>query len=206
VIRSYLPKDEQHLYMVCLKTGDSGNDGSHLFLNPSVLGERYVGPYIHMQPELSFVLVDSLGVCGYVLGALDSTTFYQRYFNEWIPKMKKKYPESEKELSIKENKKDFELIQHFHNPGNAIDINNPMFVEYPSHLHIDLLARAQGMALGHHMMETLLENLKNKGSKGVWLEMSPTNFRALKFYSKIGFKKLKETEEDLILGMKFEQK
>jgi len=59
--------------------------------------------------------------------------------------------------------------------------------QYPSHLHIDVLERAQGKGLGTALLSRLLNELRSKGSKGVHLEMSSTNYKALKFYKKFGF-------------------
>ncbi len=74
-------------------TGDAGNDGRAFYNDPNILGYRYVFPYIHLSTELSFVLEDSDGnICGYVLGALNSNAFYERFVNEWLPKMKQRYP------------------------------------------------------------------------------------------------------------------
>ena len=53
---------------------------------------RFVGPYCVLSSELSFVLEDSEGVCGYVLGVLDSQRFYERIKKEWLPLMCSKYP------------------------------------------------------------------------------------------------------------------
>lgn len=106
VIRPATVQDEDALYFVCLKTGNSGADGSAFYNDLRVLGRRYVenflnvpdwktrwvGPYIHLEQDLAFVLEDDQGVCGYVLGAFDSQQFYERYLNEWIPKMKQIYP------------------------------------------------------------------------------------------------------------------
>lgn len=53
---------------------------------------RFVGPYLEFCRDLSFVLEDSLGVCGYVLAALDSKKFYQTFKEEWLPKVLALYP------------------------------------------------------------------------------------------------------------------
>lgn len=53
---------------------------------------RYVGPYTTLSPELSFVVEDSEGVCGYVLAALDSSQFYDGFLNDWLPTIIGKYP------------------------------------------------------------------------------------------------------------------
>lgn len=93
IIRQCTIEDEDAAIVVCLKTGNSGDDGTMFYNDPKVLGRRYVSPYIHLSPDLAFVLSDSQGnVYGYVLAALDSTSFYQRYINEWLPKMKQLYP------------------------------------------------------------------------------------------------------------------
>ena len=38
------------------------------------------------------MLEDPQGVCGYVLAALDSKLFYQRFKNDWLPKVLSLYP------------------------------------------------------------------------------------------------------------------
>ena len=70
-------------------------------LNQLLLSCRYVGPYIHLCPDFAFVVEDEEGVCGYILGALDSRLFYEQYTKEWLPKLL-----SEHKLP-KKNKEDF---------------------------------------------------------------------------------------------------
>lgn len=64
---------------------------------------------------------------------------------------------------------------------------SPTCSHYPSHLHIDLLPRAQGKGNGRALMTTLLTLLRSRGSTGVHLEMAPTNVGARTFYEKLGF-------------------
>ena len=52
---------------------------------------RFVGPYCMLSPDLSFVLEDSEGVCGYVVGVLDSQKFYEQLIREWLPSLSSKY-------------------------------------------------------------------------------------------------------------------
>ena len=51
-----------------------------------------MGPYTALSPDLSFVLEDAEGVCGYVLAALNSGEFYDRFRREWLPSVGKQYP------------------------------------------------------------------------------------------------------------------
>src|SRR5215212_11253764 len=92
-IRPGTPADERAAYHVCLKTGDHGADGEPFYReDPDALGRIYVGPYLAYEPELSFILEDEQGVCGYALGAFDSRNFYARYETEWRPEVCAKFP------------------------------------------------------------------------------------------------------------------
>ena len=53
---------------------------------------RFVGPYLTLSSDLSFVLEDNEGVCGYVLAALDSSQFYHEFRTKWLPQIVGKYP------------------------------------------------------------------------------------------------------------------
>src|SRR3954471_1736799 len=72
------------LYEVCLKTGDSGKDGTALHDDPSLLGKVYVGPYVMLEPDLAFALEGPNGAAGYLLGALDTPDFNRRCESEWL--------------------------------------------------------------------------------------------------------------------------
>ena len=61
---------------------------------------------------------------------------------------------------------------------------------YPSHLHIDLLPRAQGRGLGRRMLEEVMDTLARRGSPGAHLGVSTLNRRALGFYQRLGFREL----------------
>lgn len=125
-------------------------------------------------------MLDSEGVCGYVLGALDSTPFYAKVMEDWFPKIREQYPEPDPNSTTDED----EVIRLFYNEVLTFPEE---WSAFPSHLHIDLIARAQGKGLGTIMLTRLLAALKAKGSKGVHLEMSSRNDKALRFYQKFGF-------------------
>jgi ribosomal protein S18 acetylase RimI-like enzyme len=195
VIRRAEPRDKDAAYAVCLQTGDSGRDAAHLYADPMALGNIYVGPYLTFEPELSFVLEDAKGVCGYTLGALDSKRFYDRYLNEWLPPLRATHPQpTGNPLGWTRDQQAWNL---YHHP----EIFWPeAYEQYSSHLHIDLVARAQGHGLGREMMSVLLEELSTRGSTGAHLAMAIDNVRAERFYKKLGFHELARTADTLILG------
>lgn len=194
-IRRCEPRDWDAVYEVCLRTGDDGKDGTHLFDDPKALGHIYVGPYMKLEPELAFVLEDGQGVCGYVLGAFDSKKFYACYLNEWLPGIRRNYSEPTGDPAQWSHTQ--RACWQYYHP--EIFWPEP-YEDYPSHLHIDLLPRAQGRRLGGEMMRLLLAALIERGSIGTHLAMALSNARAERFYKKLGFHELARRSEALYLG------
>jgi len=195
VIRRAEPRDTDGAYAVCLHTGDSGRDAAHLYTDPKALGNIYVGPYLKFEPDLSFVLEDAQGVCGYTLGALDTDRFHERYLNEWLPPLRIAFPAPAGKPSGWS--RDEQAWNLYHHP----EIFRPAsYEQYPSHLHIDLMARAQGHGLGREMMNVLLAELIRRHSSGTHLAMAIDNVRAERFYKKLGFHELARSADTLFLG------
>lgn len=168
---------------VCLKTADAGKDGTALFQYPELLWAVYADPYLVFSPQSCFVAEDELGICGYTLAALDSEAMHAWALHEWLPPFQQAYP-----LTLVQScsPQDQELLHLIHEPLPLL----PFVQEYPSHLHIDLLARVQKRGLGRQLIETLLEKLTDLGSKGVHFGVDGGNLNAQAFYHHIGFEDL----------------
>lgn len=198
-IRPYETRDLGALYDICLKTGDTGEDATQLYDDPKLLGYLYAAPYAVFEPDLTFVLEDDTGVCGYILGVLESETFDKWLETEWFSELRKQYPKPTGDEKVWS--RDEKIINQFYD-YDASD-NDDLLDDYPSHLHIDLLPRAQGSGNGRALMETFLAALREKGSRGVHLGTSPKNVRAEKFYLKLSFKELKRQEpHTLVMGQR----
>jgi ribosomal protein S18 acetylase RimI-like enzyme len=181
-IRPAQPADEPVCYRICLQTGDNGHDATRQFDDPNVLGHIYVGPYFQLQPGFAFVLENSDGVCGYVLGALDSPRFYHDYIHLWLPPLQARLPDPDGNPASWNRTQ--QACHEIHHPRTLFPVD---FHPYPSHLHIDLLPRAQRRGWGSRMIETLLQSLQSAGSSGVHLGVAIQNPRARQFYIKLGF-------------------
>jgi ribosomal protein S18 acetylase RimI-like enzyme len=185
-IRPARPEDQPGAYHVCLKTGNYGQDGGPFYRDdPDALGRIFVGPYLAFEPELSLILEDDEGVCGYALGALDSRTFYARYEAEWRPGLCARFP------APAGDPRQWSRVQQVHHWYHHPDYFCPEPYEaYPSHLHIDLLPRAQGRGYGRRMLEQVMATLRRRGSPGAHLGVSELNTPARGFYERLGFKEL----------------
>lgn len=197
-IRKYQPGDEAAAYYVCLKTGNHGDDGEPYYRDdPDALGRIYVGPYLKFQPEFALVLEDEQGVCGYALAALDSKAFFHCYETQWRSELIKQFPAPSGPPAS------WNRVQQVHNVYHHPEYTfAEPYDQYPAHLHIDLLPRAQGQGFGTQLIESLLGLLQAAGAVGVYLEMSAENTRAYHFYVKLGFHELKRTDESILMGMK----
>lgn len=188
-IRDARPEDRAAAYYVCLKTGDYGGDGEPYYADdPDALGRIFVGPYLAFALELGVMLEDDHGVCGYAFGAFDSRAFYARYDSEWRPRLCASYPMPQGDPAT------WTRAQAVHTWYHQPDYFCPEpYDDFPSHLHIDLLDRAQGRGLGRRMMAEVMDRLRRRGSPGVHLGVSVLNVRAQGFYLKLGFRELIRT-------------
>lgn len=185
-LRQGQAQDQAAAYYICLKTGDHGGDGEPFYReDPDALGRIFVGPYLAYEPQLSLILEDGQGVCGYAFGAFDSHQFYQRYEQQWRPALCNQFPMPQGDPAH------WTRPQMVHSWYHRPDYYCPEpYCQYPSHMHIDLLERARGSGWGRRMMEKVMENLKQLGSPGAHLGVSVRNTPALAFYQKLGFHEL----------------
>jgi ribosomal protein S18 acetylase RimI-like enzyme len=196
-IRPYQTKDHNDVYTICLKTGDAGSDASNLYKDPNLLGHIYAGPYINLEPESAFMLEDEIGICGYIIGALDTQSFFNKVKSNWLPALQKQYTEPSEDS--KPWTKDEECIHLLFHPEKP-----ELFPDYPSHLHIDLLNRAQGQGQGKIMMDHFMHYLQSQGSQGFHLGLGINNKRAFHFYKKYGLVELMRNDETIFMGLSLE--
>jgi ribosomal protein S18 acetylase RimI-like enzyme len=181
VIRTAVPEDREALYEICRLTGDAGEDASALYDDPNLLGEVWVGPYLALEPDLSFVAVDGSGVAGYVLGAADTAAFEAACERKWWPSRRERHPEPPASGDLSP---DQELHRWIHDPPPTPDA---VLAEYPAHLHIDLHPRIQGQGVGRRLVDTLVDALRARRVAGVHLGVDAANHRAIGFYTHLGF-------------------
>jgi ribosomal protein S18 acetylase RimI-like enzyme len=194
IVRKFQEEDRPGLYHICLATGDSGANAVHLYDQKDMLGDIYVGPYLTFQPDLSFTLIHN-GVAGYALAALDTTSFEDTLSKDWWPLILEKYNGRSPENF---NEREKNLFSYIQNPPLR---SKEVISQYPSHLHIDLLEKAQGRGIGKAMMLLVLETLREQGSKGVHLGMGAQNARAFTFYTKLGFTLLDKNDAEWTMGL-----
>lgn len=71
-IRKALPSDEATILDICVRTADSGQDGSHLYTDPRLPGFVWALPYVRLCSENAFVLTKEGAVVGYCVAAAET--------------------------------------------------------------------------------------------------------------------------------------
>lgn len=176
---------------MCVRTGASGADASGKFSNDDLLPDVYAGPYLYLEPELSFVVDIGARVAGYLIATADTPVFVERYRTEWLPQFESKYKLAWPAVSLEQR-----LIARGRRPESML---LPGTEEYPAHLHIDLLPELQGQGLGRTLMRMVLAELRNRGVPGLHLGVGIRNLGARAFYAKLGFQPLPIDPSDLTL-------
>jgi ribosomal protein S18 acetylase RimI-like enzyme len=185
VIRNATPADAPELYRICLLTGDAGRDATALHSDPDLLGEVYVGPYLHVPPAVAGVALDEGGlVLGYVLGTPDTPAFAAACEAAWWPALRSRHPMDPGDAGRVRLPADQALVQTLHRPPTP---EAGLVAEYSAHLHIDLLPEAQGRGLGRALIDWVLSQLAELGAEGVHLGVDPRNTAAIAFYERLGF-------------------
>lgn len=196
VLRPAKPTDLPELLRVCLQTGDSGKDATHLHNLPDLVGDIYVAPYVLHEPDFAYALWADNTVVGYLLGVLNTNEFENQLAQSYWPQTKARYAQLDSDITPS----DEALLNDLAKQG----FSDPELVaKYPSHLHIDIVESHQGAGYGKSMIAFLLKELKDAGSKGVHLHMSAQNDRARSFYKKFGFVELIEDENECIMGVTY---
>lgn len=183
MIRSYRKEDRAAVYDICVRTGAAGQDASGQFSNDDLIPDIYAGPYLELEPELAFVLVDPARPVGYVLGTADTVEYVRAYRASWMPHLGDRHSEPSRPPHSAEDS----FLSDYHRPERML---LPELADYPAHLHIDLLPSHQGGGYGRELIETWLPAAARAGAPAVHLAMASINHRARGFYQRLGFHRI----------------
>lgn len=192
-IRNFHPSDMAAVYRICLLTGDSGQDASHIYRDPDILGHFYAAPYAVYEPDLCLIATMNGQPVGYILGTADTARFNERCETDWFPVLRNRYTlPDEHDMSP-----DARIIRLIHQGY----IYKPELHSFQAHLHIDLLPAAQGQGFGKKLIFLFADELRQQGVKALHLEVGKRNIAAVAFYERVGFQRIYDYEYSIAFGM-----
>jgi len=173
--------DESGLANVCLKTGDAGKDATALYQDTTLLAQIYALPYVSVSGGFGYVAEDDEGICGYVVGAADTAAFETALEAEWWPQLRSRYPFANTQFAA--GFLDDQRVQFIHHPVKA---SPDLLLDFPAHIHMNVLPRTQGKGVGTRLLSLFLDNLKDQGASGVHAGVAPSNSDGLAFWTAKG--------------------
>lgn len=198
IIRNYRLEDEAAVEDITYRTGFQGEDltGRNFFDDRRLWFLMFNYYYARYEPEHYFVAVDasSDAVVGFICGTTDSAAQQRSFQRNVIWRIGTRvflvtiwrYPRT---------------FVNMLNMGRAMmsslgdgEATAAIQADYPAHLHIDLLPERQRRGVGTRLMQHFEAHLIRHGAKGVHLQTSNHNRKAVPFYKKLGFAIVAETE------------
>ncbi|MFD5773697.1 GNAT family N-acetyltransferase [Streptomyces fungicidicus] len=192
-IRPYRREDRPALDDICVRTAHNGEDSRPHYTDPGVFPDTFAAPYVHLEPELAFVLDDGRGrAVGYIVGTADTVRFAMDFRAAWLPLVGDRHPDPSGPPATP----DEAIARLLHHPERMIV---PELAPWPAHLHIDLLPGWQGRGYGRRLMLTFLEALRDAGVPAVHLVMAKANKPARGFYDRMGFEEIEVPMDDSVV-------
>jgi len=191
--------DWDALYSVCLLTSNAGYADpveARTFEDEQILGEVFVGPYLHFPEAITFTLADDEKPAGYLLAVPDTQQFEVWSESQWWPGLRTRYPPPS-QATREDWTGDEWAADLIHIPSK---LPNAIVDRYPAHFHIDLLTSARGQGFAGDQVRELLTLLTMRGIRGVHLRMASGNANARAFYEHLGFGQITTLAGDVIMG------
>jgi GNAT superfamily N-acetyltransferase len=182
-LRHFRSDDLNALYAISLATGQAGGDAASLYTDPKLLGHIYSAPYALLEPELTLVAEDGLGVAGFALGVFDTAAWERRLEQDWWPWLRDRYgdPDAREAHAWNADQRRAAMIHHPRaTPQDVI-------ATHGAHLHLNLLPRAQGRGVGARLFAAWRDLALDGQVEGLHVGVNPANLRAKTFWSRQGF-------------------
>lgn len=191
VIRTFRPADLEALYAISLATGHEGRDASHLYEDRKLIGHIYSAPYALLEPRLALVVEDGEGVAGFAVGTPNTANWQTRLEAEWWPRLRRQYADPASRPAS-EWSADQRRAYAIHHPQRAPE----QVVElYPAHLHLNLLDRIQERGVGTMLFSEWMALASQQGVGATHVGVNSANTRAVRFWSKRGFDRVKLADD-----------
>ncbi len=183
-IRKYKKDDRKGIIDICIQTGYMGEDARDRFDDHYLFGLLFCLYYVDYEPENCFVAIDDKEgtVVGYILSSLDSKVQKSAFTRKMIPKILIRVIF----YSLWRYRRSFNIIRHMRRLESKQDnsFKQELVVDYPAHLHINVLPHYHQQGIGTKLLLRLEEHLLLNSCKGVHLYTSDKNIKAIPFYKK----------------------
>jgi len=186
LIRPYQPKDRESVFRIAADTAFFGAPIEAYMEDRNVFLDAFYAYYIDLEPEHAWVACSEDVVVGFLTGCVDARVHGRKFQRFILPRLignllRGKY---------RFGKRSYGYLAGL--MGGLLRGESPHadLESYPAHLHINVDSAWRGRGLGQRLMETYLQQLRELGVQGVYLETTSLNEAACRLYEKMGFRLL----------------
>ena len=184
LIRNCIKQDEIGILNICYHTGFLGEDleDKDIFKDIKLFGYLFCIYYLHYEIENCFVAEDitTNKIVGYIIGTMNTKKQRNlfllrmggRIFVRILTYTWWKYPET------------FKTILFFIKNAGPNSHTENLYDKFPAHFHINTSPQYQHMGIGSKLIKRFEKHAKENQIKGIHLETTNMNFKAIPFYSK----------------------
>jgi ribosomal protein S18 acetylase RimI-like enzyme len=199
LIRSYYGQDEGAIEEITYRTGFQGDDltGRRFFDDRRLFFLIFIYYYTRHEPQHCFVAVDSAddAVVGFICGTPDTAVQEVRFLKTtaWRIPLRVFF------YTIWRYPKTFLTFLRLVNMARYLDRGKSVArleADYPAHLHMNVLPGYQAQGIGTQLMQRFERHMMALDVRGIHLQTSNHNHKALPFYKKMGFAIVSETRAD----------
>ena len=196
IIRQYCLSDSQAIEDITYRTGFKGEDltGRRFFDDKYLFYLIFIYYYTHFEPKNCFIAdaINHHQIIGYVCGTTDTEkkelqykkVIHRKILRRIITHTTWRYPKTLLTLL------NLSRIQ----PRLVSSVTTDIILSYPAHLHVNILPEYQRSGLGTRLIHHFEEYISQKGVRGVHLQTTNYNRKAVPFYKKLGYHLLNDIE------------
>jgi ribosomal protein S18 acetylase RimI-like enzyme len=182
-VRPFETKDREALHQIGADTAFFGEPVEHIMEDRRIFIDRFYVYFTDYEPEHTWVACVDERVVGFIVGCINGKVYEETQKKVILPGMMKKFFRG----YYRPGFKTFRYIWSGFTAVRRGEIPEADETIYPAHLHINLLPAARGLGLGRKLMEAYINQLKELGIPGVYLQTTTLNMEACKLFEKVGF-------------------
>ena len=186
IIRLYEPGDRQDVLRISADTAVFGEPVEAILDDRRLFCDAFTAYYTDFESEYLWVASIDDQVVGYLTGCVDTISQRRRIIKRTILPLVRRIILGNYRLGSRT----FNYVKYMSSGVLRREYPYVDLEQYPAHLHINVEAAARGHRLGRRLMSTYLDQLRELGVPGVFLDTTDINKAACRLYESLGFKVL----------------
>ena len=188
VIRAYRAADRSSVRDVCYRTGYLGEPIDWQWFDVESFADMFSGYYTDREPESALVVEINGVVCGYLLGCVDTERAWSAgtVAARHILRRGIAFRPGTAGVIWRTIGDTIGDVLHRRFDPRELEFSDP---RWPAHMHVDLLERARGAGVGHRLVRSWLDTLRDLGVPGCHVQTFAENARAMRFFESEGFRR-----------------